>query len=59
MPVMTNKNISEAKIIRLISNLENLCDEDDTLTVNQLFAHCLKLNSIFKYPWALIKEINK
>ena len=56
---MTNKNISEAKIIRLISNLENLCDEDDTLTVNQLFAYSLKLNSIFKYPWALIKEINK
>ena len=56
---MTNKNISEAKLIRLISNLENLCDEDDTLTVNQLFSYSLKLNSIFKYPWALIKEINK
>lgn len=59
MPVMTNKNINEAKIIRMISNLENLCDEDDTLTVNQLFFYSLKLNSIFKYPWALIKEINK
>ena len=59
MPLMTNKNISEAKLIRLISNLENLCDEDDTLTVNQLFSYSLKLNSIFKYPWALIKEINK
>ena len=56
---MTNKNINEAKIIRMISNLENLCDEDDTLTVNQLFFYSLKLNSIFKYPWALIKEINK